>query len=104
MTSDNRIITRSYKDVIYVPIESVQAGSDNIPYVYTKDGFRQIVVPGEANDKHIIIEKGLAEGSYVFLIPPENAQKFTQSGDELIETIRDRELAYNALSPGYLHK
>ncbi len=93
MTTDNRVITKSYDDVIYVPIESVQAGADNIPFVYTRDGFKQIVVPGEANEKNIIIEQGLAEGTFVFLIPPENASKFKPAGDELIETIRDRELA-----------
>ena len=93
MTTGNKVITKSFEEVIYVPIESVQAGADNIPFVYTRDGFKQIVVPGEANEKNIIIEQGLAEGTFVFLIPPENASKFKPAGSELIETIRDRELA-----------
>jgi hypothetical protein len=94
MTTGNRVITKSFEDVIYVPIESVRAGADNIPYVYTRDGFKQIVVPGLANEKNIIIEEGLAEGTFVFLTPPENASKFELAGNELIETIRDKELAF----------
>ncbi len=93
MTTSNMLIIKSYDDVVYIPIESVQAGEDNIPYVYTKEGFRQIVIPGEANDKNIIIEKGLAEGTSVFLNPPEKARKFKLAGNELIPVIRKREIA-----------
>ena len=96
MTTGNRIITRSYNDVVYVPIESVQAGADNIPFVYTRDGRKQIVVPGESNDKNIIIEQGLAEGTSVWLINPDDPSKFRVSGEELVavneERARNRQL------------
>ena len=95
MTTGNKVITKSYDNVIYVPIESVQAGADNIPFVYTKEGFRQVVIPGEADDKNIIIEKGLAEGTSVFLSPPEKSGKFKLAGNELIPIIREREIARN---------
>lgn len=93
MTTGNKVITKSFDNVVYVPIESVRAGEDNITYVYTKEGFRQVVIPGESNDKHLIIEKGLAEGTSVFLTPPENFRKFKLAGNELIPSIRERKIA-----------
>ena len=36
MTTGNRVITKVFRDVVYIPVESVQAGTDTIPYVYTK--------------------------------------------------------------------
>ncbi|NSW93623.1 MAG: hypothetical protein HPY62_02815, partial [Bacteroidales bacterium] len=61
----------------------VYAGSDNIPYVYTKNRTRQVIVPGEANEKNIIIEKGLAEGTLVYLSRPEDYSKFTLANIDL---------------------
>ena len=98
MTTSNKVITKSYDNVIYVPIESVQAGADNIPFVYTKEGFKQVVIPGETDDKNIIIEKGLAEGTSVFLSPPERSGKFKLAGNELIPIIREREIAQNSVT------
>lgn len=95
MTTGNKIITQSYDDVIYVPIESVHAEADNIPFVFTKNGFRQVVIPGEANEKYIIIEKGLEPGTAIYLNQPANAEKFKLAGNELIPDIRERQLARN---------
>lgn len=96
MTTGNKIIVKSHKDVIYVPAESVYTGPDNIPYVYTKNRTRQVVIPGESNDKNIIIEKGLAEGTMIYLSLPEDYGKFTLAGiDELNET---RQTEVNQLS------
>jgi multidrug efflux pump subunit AcrA (membrane-fusion protein) len=95
MTTSNRIITRTYNDVIFVPIESVHAEADNIPFVYTKNGYKQVVVPGEANDKYIIIEKGLEAGTEVYLVQPGNAEKFKLAGNELIPDLKERQLARN---------
>lgn len=83
MTTGNRIIISTYKDVIYIPAESVYAGPDNIPYVYTKNRTRQMVVLGEANDKNIIIEKGLSEGTLVYLSRPDKYSNFTLAGMDL---------------------
>jgi len=39
----------------------------------------------------IIIEHGLAEGTPIYLNPPENIKKFTVAGNELISVIREKE-------------
>jgi hypothetical protein len=93
MTTSNKVITKTFNDVVYVPSESVQAGADSIPYVYTKDGTRQVVVLGESDDKDIIIEKGLNPGTNVWLITPQNTDKFTIAGRDLIPEIKGREKA-----------
>jgi hypothetical protein len=93
MTSGNKIITKTFRDVVFVPSECVQAGTDSIPYVYTKDGARQVVIPGESDDKNIIIEKGIQAGTSVWLSTPQNPDRFTIAGDELIPVIREREKA-----------
>lgn len=95
MTTSNRIITSSYDDVIYVPIESLHAEADNIPFVYTKKGIKQVVVPGEANDKYIIIEQGLKPGTEVYIVQPGNADKFRMAGLDLIHNHQPRQLAAN---------
>jgi multidrug efflux pump subunit AcrA (membrane-fusion protein) len=93
MTSGNKIITKTFMDVVFVPSECVQAGIDSIPYVYTKDGERQVVILGESDDKNIIIEKGIEAGTSVWLTTPQNTDKFTVAGNELIPVIREREKA-----------
>jgi HlyD family secretion protein len=93
MTSGNKIITKTFSDAVFVPSECVQAGTDSIPYVYTKDGERQVVILGESNDKNIIIEKGIVAGTSVWLTTPQNPGKFTLAGNELIPVIREREKA-----------
>ena len=37
MTTGNKIITKTINDVIYIPLECVQAGADSIPFVYTEE-------------------------------------------------------------------
>lgn len=90
MTTGNKIITKVFNDVIYVPVESVQAGADSIPYVFTEKGTRQIVILGESNDKDIIVEQGLDHGTSVWLSTPEKSWKFSLAGDEYISVIRER--------------
>ena len=93
MTTSNKVITKSFNDVVYVPSESVQAGVDSITFVYTKDGTRQIVVLGESDDKNIIIEKGLKSGTQVWLSTPTNPDRYMIAGSDLIPVIREREKA-----------
>ncbi len=90
MSSGNRIIIKTFENVTYVPAESVQAGTDSIPFVYTREGKKQVVILGEVNDKNIIIEEGLIEGSSVWLSTPENPAKYELAGMHLIPVIRDR--------------
>jgi multidrug efflux pump subunit AcrA (membrane-fusion protein) len=91
MTTSNRVIVKTFDDVTFVPTESVHAGIDSVPYVYTKGNTKQIVVLGESNDKNIIVEQGLKPGTPVWLSIPENPEKFTLAGTELIPVIREKE-------------
>jgi multidrug efflux pump subunit AcrA (membrane-fusion protein) len=90
MTTGNKIIVKSVKNATFIPIECVYAGADSIPYVYRKNKTRQIVVPGESNDKNMIIESGLEPGSLIYATVPGNADKFGLKGEELIPVLRER--------------
>ena len=95
MTTSNKIIIDTFNDVISIPTECIYAGADNIPYVYLKNGKRQIVVLGISNDKNTVIEKGLRTGTQIYIIPPENRETFDLVGQELIPEIRERILSMN---------
>lgn len=82
MTTANKIIMKTLRDAIYIPNECVYAGTDGKPYVFTKRKTRQLIVPGEANDKNIVIIKGLKPGEMVYLIKPEGAEKFRVTGKD----------------------
>jgi RND family efflux transporter MFP subunit len=88
MTTGNRILINSYDNVIYVPTESVHAGMDSLPFVYTRKETRNFVILGESNDKNVIIEKGLKPGTSVWLTTPPESKKFRIEGTELIPEIR----------------
>ncbi|HSL87314.1 MAG TPA: efflux RND transporter periplasmic adaptor subunit, partial [Bacteroidales bacterium] len=90
MTTGNKIITRSISDVLYIPIEAVQATPDSIPFVYLKNGQKQIVVLGESNENSVVIEQGLDESAVVFLSTPENPDSFRLTGQELIDVNKER--------------
>jgi HlyD family secretion protein len=96
MTTGNKVIIKTIGDAVYIPFECVQTGADSIPYVYTKDRTKQIVILGESNDKNIIIEQGLEPGKSVYLNLPEKPEKFRLSGDDLIPIIKEREKARKA--------
>jgi HlyD family secretion protein len=90
MTTGNKIITETFNDVDFIPIECVQAGTDSIPFVFARNGTKQIVVLGESNEKNIIVEQGLETGTEIYLIPPEESQKFKLVGENLISIIKER--------------
>jgi HlyD family secretion protein len=85
MTTWNKIILKTIPDAIYVPLESVQAGTDSIPYVYKKNKTKQIVILGDLNDKNAVVEQGLEPGTSVYLIAPEDASTFRLVGENLIK-------------------
>ncbi len=94
MTTGNKIITKTIDNVVNIPLESVQTGSDSIPFVYLKNGTRQVVVPGEANENNVIVEKGLEPGMILYLNTPAQPEKFTKlSGQDLISIIKEKEKA-----------
>ncbi len=83
MTTGNKIITRSFADAVFIPTECLHTGADGIPFVYTKSRTKQIVIPGESNEKNVIIEKGLDPGTLVYQVQPADAEKFKISGEEI---------------------
>jgi multidrug efflux pump subunit AcrA (membrane-fusion protein) len=84
MTTDNRIIIKSFDDVIFIPTECVYAGIDTIPFVYKKNRTRQVVELGEANDKHVIVRQGLKEGESLFTSTPIGGEGFRLVGEDLL--------------------
>ncbi|MGC1391387.1 MAG: efflux RND transporter periplasmic adaptor subunit [Bacteroidales bacterium] len=96
MTTGNKIITKTLSNITFIPLESVQAGADSIPFVYLKNGTRQVVVLGESNENNVVIEQGLKPGVQVFLSTPEKPENYKLAGEELISVIKDREKAKKA--------
>jgi HlyD family secretion protein len=104
MTTGNKIVVSTVKDAVYIPAECVQAGVDSIPFVYTKKGIKQIVLLGESNEKHVLIEKGLEAGTLLYLNNPENPEKFRLQGQDLIQLIREREKTRRKMAGMYRKK
>jgi len=90
MTTGNKIITKTIDDVTYIPLESVQAGTDSIPFVYMRNGTKQIVVLGESNENNVVVEQGLEPGVLIYLSTPEKPDNFKLAGQELETIIRER--------------
>jgi hypothetical protein len=94
MTTGNKIVTKTISEVTYIPLESVQTGLDSIPFVYKKNGTKQIVVLGESNENNIVVEQGLEPGDLIYLNTPEEPEKITKVvGTELIPVIKEKENA-----------
>ncbi|MDT8400725.1 MAG: efflux RND transporter periplasmic adaptor subunit [Bacteroidales bacterium] len=91
MTTGNQIVTKTFENVISIPLECVHATEDSIPYVYRRNGTRQVVVLGESNENRVIVEEGLEEGEQLYLSIPEEPETFKLTGEELIEKIREKE-------------
>ena len=91
MTTGNKITINIFHDVVFIPIECVHAGVDSIPFVYKKNGTKQIVLLGESNEKHIIIEKGLDPGTILYLNTPEKPEEFKMVGQDLVPVLKERE-------------
>jgi HlyD family secretion protein len=88
MTTGNKVIIKTLSDVVYIPTEAVRTGSDGIPFVYTKNKTKQIVIPGDSNDKFMVIQQGLKPGEKIYLSPPENSDKFRIEGEDLISILK----------------
>jgi len=92
MTTANKIVTKTIDDVTYIPLEAVMTGSDSIPFVYLRNGTKQIVVLGESNENNVVVEHGLNPGTKIYLNTPEEPEKFTKlAGVELVDIIRQKE-------------
>lgn len=72
MTTSNEIITGSYQDVLYLPLEAVHS-KDSIHYVYTVNPGKKQVILGASNENEVIIRQGLKPDQAVYLTIPEDA-------------------------------
>jgi HlyD family secretion protein len=93
MTTGNKVVTKTLDGVTFIPLESVQAGADSIPFVYMKNGTRQIVVLGESNENNVIVEQGITEGTQIFLSTPDKPENYALVGEELVSIIKEKEKA-----------
>ena len=76
MTTSNEILTYTFQDVVFFPLEALQ--NDTIAFVYKKAGasiVKQEVLTSETNDAEVIVEHGLSEGDLVMLSVPDNEDK-----------------------------
>jgi HlyD family secretion protein len=89
MTTSNSIVTNSFENVLYVPLEAVYS-NDSLTYVYKKNNVKRLVLLGEENENEVIIEKGLKEGERVYLSKPENGENYDYDNMELAEEIKNR--------------
>ena len=74
MTSSNEIITGSFSNVKYLPLEAVHS-NDKFSYVYTTNPGKKEVKLGKSNENYIIVKQGLNAGQEVYLNVPENADE-----------------------------
>lgn len=95
MTTSNKVIIKTIADAVFIPTECLHTGVDGIPFVYTKNGMRQIVIPGDSNEKNIVIEKGLEPGTLVYVVQPENFEKFNLAGKNLIPLLSENNQVIN---------
>jgi multidrug resistance efflux pump len=89
MTTSNQVITQVLDSVLFVPLEAVHA-NDSLTYVFTRSGKKQVVVLGESNENHIVVEMGLSKGDKLYLSMPEDPESFAYTGLELMEEIQRR--------------
>jgi HlyD family secretion protein len=91
MTTTNKIAIKTVDEAVFIPTECVQAGIDSIPFVYKKNKTKQVVMLGESNEKHVIVEKGLEPGTMIYINNPEDSEKFRMAGEDLIPVLKERE-------------
>ncbi|MDF1575107.1 MAG: efflux RND transporter periplasmic adaptor subunit [Bacteroidales bacterium] len=89
MTTSNQVITQVLDSVLFLPLEAVHA-NDSLTFVYTRDGRKQVVVLGESNENHIVVDMGLKKGEKLYLSNPDNPENFKYAGLELMDEIQRR--------------
>ena len=72
MTTSNAIETASISNVLSVPLEAVTS-EGGLSFVFKRDGshvIKQQIEAGAMNDNDIVVQRGLAKGDRVLLVPP----------------------------------
>jgi multidrug efflux pump subunit AcrA (membrane-fusion protein) len=83
MTTSNQIITDTYENALYIPIEALFNQDDSITYVFRKGltTEKQEVMVGASNTNEVVILAGLKEGDEVYL------NRLTSMDDESVNLI-----------------
>ena len=89
MTTNNKINIKSIDNAVYIPTEAIHSTPDSIPFVYTRSGLKQVIIPGESNEKMTVVRQGLRPGMKIYVIEPQNPDRFRMSGTEMIPEIRE---------------
>jgi multidrug efflux pump subunit AcrA (membrane-fusion protein) len=89
MTTSNKIVTSEFPDVLFIPLEAVHT-NDSLTFVYTRKGFKKVILLGESNENSIIVQKGLAEGEEIYISVPEESEKWKVEGIDLVSEIKAR--------------
>ncbi len=89
MTTKNKIITKTFENVKYVPLECIH-NDENGSYVFS-NGHRKQVIVGETNANEIIILEGLDKDDEVCLSSPKEPKKlrFIALAPEIIKKHED---------------
>ena len=78
MTTANKILTDTYEDVLFIPLEALHSDSLHFVYKSSKGSIvRQEVMIGQTNDDEVIIVHGLDEGEEILLSIPENETDYS---------------------------
>jgi len=92
MTTVNEILTATYEDVLFIPLESVHS-TDSMSYVLKeKDKVRQIVDLGQANENYIIVTEGLEAGDIVLLTISIGSENWEYSGWDIFDKVKLRRI------------
>lgn len=89
MTTNNKINIKSIDNAVYIPTEAIHSTLDSIPFVYTRSGLKQIIIPGESNEKMTVVKQGLRPGIKIYVIEPQNPDRFRMTGTEMIPSIKE---------------
>ncbi len=95
MTTSNAILSATFQDTLYIPLEAVYT-NDSLQFVFRKNRgklVRQIVSLGESNENFILVKDGLIEGDELFLSKPDvNIDEVAYSGEEIYDSILQEKL------------
>lgn len=77
MTTSNEIVTETFQDATFIPLEALQ--TDSLTFVYKNENgatVRQEVITDLTNNNEIIISYGLTEGDEIHLIAPSDPDNY----------------------------
>jgi len=92
MTTVNHILTSSYEEVLFLPLEAIHS-NDSMSFVYTvKQRRKQVIDLGETNSNFIIVTEGLLENDEVYFTIPEGSDDWDIEGLDIYEKVKTRRI------------